>query len=120
LGFNQSNATGAGGIWQVGYGDSPDTLGVSHALVWSGSAASYLDLHQYLPDNFVSSAALGVDASGNIVGYAIDPDVGGSYAVLWTLSSVPEANAWLMLAAVSLVAGATAGWRRYFSGGAAG
>jgi probable HAF family extracellular repeat protein len=53
-----------------------------HALVWSGSAQQFVDLHTFLPSTFAQSYAYGVDASGNIVGYATD-NSGVNHAILW-------------------------------------
>lgn len=58
---------------QVGEGwiGTPGAVGsVRHALAWSGTAASVVDLNQYLPAGYPHAVATGVDASGNIVGYA--------------------------------------------------
>jgi hypothetical protein len=81
--FIYSDATGISGGQQVGFGASfVTTGGQGHALLWSGTAASYLDLHQYLPAGYISSQAFGIDGDGNIVGLAntINED---AYAVLW-------------------------------------
>jgi hypothetical protein len=43
---------------------------VRHALVWSGSAESVIDLNPYLPVGYTHGVATGVDADGNVVGYA--------------------------------------------------
>lgn len=48
----------------------------THALAWSGTAASAVDLHTYLGTNDIAatdSVALGLDQRGNITGYAISP-----------------------------------------------
>ena len=41
-----------------------------HALAWSGTAASVIDLNQFLPPGYSEAVATGVDAAGNVVGYA--------------------------------------------------
>jgi hypothetical protein len=71
------------GINQVGYGGPGFS---EHALVWSGTEASRLDLHQFLPGTFSRSIATGIDANGAIVGYA--GDIGQEVPVVWT--PVPE------------------------------
>jgi Divergent InlB B-repeat domain len=43
---------------------------VRHALVWTGTAASVVDLNQYLPAGYKHAVATGVDANGNVVGFA--------------------------------------------------
>jgi hypothetical protein len=83
-----SAATAISGNQEVGYGAPPgtnleDTLGGSnyHALVWNGTAASYVDLN---PDGFIGSEALGTN------GYQ---QVGLAYAT--TISYyTPEAFLW--------------------------
>jgi hypothetical protein len=65
--FLSGAAYGVAGGHQVGYGD---TGSAQHALVWAGSADSFLDLHTFLPANALWSKACAIDASGNIVGTA--------------------------------------------------
>jgi hypothetical protein len=67
-GFTRSVTFGVSGGQQVGRGTLPG--GKDHALLWTGSADSVLDLHTFLPPEFTHSYALGIDADGNIVGYA--------------------------------------------------
>jgi hypothetical protein len=77
-GFTASEAYGVSGGQQVGVG----TIGgQEHALLWMGSADSVVDLHTFLPPQFTSSIAHGIDADGNIVGYASGPD-GNNHAFL--------------------------------------
>jgi len=57
------------GIQQVGIGYPPGGER-AHALVWSGTAESMIDLHQFLPPEFAESHALGIDENGAIVGWA--------------------------------------------------
>ena len=79
-GFTNSYALGVSGGQQVGYGDHAD--GTQHALVWTGTAASVVDLHTFLPAGYLSSVATGIDAAGNIVGHAwSNPD--NHHAFLW-------------------------------------
>jgi hypothetical protein len=85
-GFSNSYAYGTNGTQQVGRGDG-------HALLWSGSADSFIDLHQFLPTGFASSGARGIDSCGNIVGYATD-NLGYDHAILW---QVPEPATLLLL-----------------------
>ena len=79
-GYIYSYATGIGAGKQVGYGTQSNYK--YHALAWSDSAQQYIDLHNFLPSNFAQSYANGVDASGNIVGYAPD-NSGVNHAILW-------------------------------------
>ena len=54
-----------------GWGGAPGVYGsVRHALVWSGTADSVIDLNQYLPAGYTNGVATGIDASGNVVGFA--------------------------------------------------
>ena len=97
-GYDRATAIGVSGNLQVGYGHDPTLSLTDHALVWSGTPGSVVDLHQFLTSNFSTSAALGVDSSGNIVGYGFDPDTNTSSAILWTpLANVPEAGACILL-----------------------
>ncbi len=71
--------------YQVGYGRGPATGGDNHALVWSNTAASAIDLHQFLanlPVTFVESYAYGVAPDGEIVGSGKDA-AGNEYALRW-------------------------------------
>jgi hypothetical protein len=72
-GFTNSFASGVSGGQQVGRGETRD---FTHALFWTGSAASVVDLHTLLSPEFTDSYASGIDADGNIVGFAFGPDVG--------------------------------------------
>jgi len=88
-GFWYSQALATNGIQQVGFGISPDTLGNHHALLWDGTAESYVDLHQFLPSRFKVSEALAIDSYGNILGSA------DGHAILWV---VPEPASLSLLA----------------------
>ncbi|HLJ50622.1 MAG TPA: hypothetical protein VKU01_31630 [Bryobacteraceae bacterium] len=44
--------------------------GMRHALLWTGSATSMVDLNPYLPLGFIYAVANGIDSSGNVVGHA--------------------------------------------------
>ena len=72
-----------------------------------------VDLHTFLPAGFTSSEAHGIDAAGNIVGWASGP--AGTHAFLWctdSLASVPEpSTATLMLIGLAGIAGRVV-WRR--------
>ncbi|MBP7934264.1 MAG: hypothetical protein KA354_06405 [Phycisphaerae bacterium] len=67
-GFTSSLAFGVCGGQQVGYGFDAD--GTQHALLWAGNAAGVVDLNTFLPAGFTNAVATGIDAAGNIVGYA--------------------------------------------------
>jgi hypothetical protein len=42
--------------------------GDGHALLWTGTAASAVDLNAFLPSGFTYAQATGIDESGDIVG----------------------------------------------------
>src|SRR5437764_15217328 len=66
-GFTESTILATDGVHQVGAGKMPD--GIVHALLWNGSAASYVDLH---PGDYPDSTALGI-GGGQQVGYQFGP-----------------------------------------------
>jgi hypothetical protein len=79
-GFTSSTGYATDGSQQVGYG-SPSTGG-AHALLWSGSAASAVDLTP--GGGFDFSVALGI-GGGQQVGYASSPATNGeNNAFIWT------------------------------------
>jgi len=51
---------------------------IRHAIVWQGTAASAVDLNQYLPAGYTNGVATGVDAAGNVVGYAYNTPASGT------------------------------------------
>ncbi|HVT83238.1 MAG TPA: hypothetical protein VHM90_21545, partial [Phycisphaerae bacterium] len=65
-GFSQALATN--GSQQVGYANVVSTT-FTHAMIWSGTAASAVDLHSLIP-GAVSSRATAIDVYGNVAGYA--------------------------------------------------
>jgi hypothetical protein len=79
-GFNSSIGYATDGSQQVGYG-SPSTGG-SHALLWSGSAASAVDLHPAGGFNFSAANSIG---AGQQVGSASGTATAAqSHAFIWT------------------------------------
>ena len=91
-GFEWSGAYGTNGGQQVGWGETKENH--DHALLWSGTAASAVDLNQFLPAGFTDSYAESIDAQGNIVGCAHD-NAGNCHAILW--QPVPEPATFVML-----------------------
>lgn len=86
---------------------------VRHALVWSGTADSALDLNPYLPAGYTHALATGIDASGNVVGYAYNAFAQGvdipadAIAVVFAPGQgSPTALASLSLSATNVAAGA--------------
>ena len=62
-------------------------IGIEQAVVWEGTAASMISLHQFLPAGFNSSRAFGIDEDGTIAGYGELAGF-GSVPLVWT--PVPE------------------------------
>ena len=77
---------------QVGWGQKRGVLN-DHALLWNGSAESYVDLSTFLPTAFQwESRASGIDADGNVVGFAETADR-ITHAVMWVPVRLPgDAN----------------------------
>lgn len=72
--YRHSFATAITGDTIVGYGNTTDAIGTprdSHAVAWVGPNHDYVDLHALLPADMRTSRAIGVDESGNIVGYGV-------------------------------------------------
>ncbi len=79
-GYNDTKVTAITATQQVGEGwvGTPGAFGsVRHALAWSGSAETVVDLNQYLPAGYTNGVATGIDATGNIVGYAYNTYASG-------------------------------------------
>jgi len=79
-GYSDSRITALTATQQVGdgwAGPMGAAGSVRHALVWSGTPGSVVDLNQYLPAGYIHAVATGIDANGNVVGYAYNtPTVG--------------------------------------------
>ena len=97
-GFLNSIAVGLLGDLQIGWGYATD--GTQHALLWHGTAAGAVDLDRYLPSNLIQADALGIDAAGDIYGWAADSN-GIGHAVFWT--PVPEPAALPIVAGLALL-----------------
>jgi hypothetical protein len=88
-GYTSSEANATNGVLQAGtgfIGDVDTNTAQSHALVWSDSAASVIDLNQFLPPGFTDAAATGIDASGIVVGWASkgpSSNPANVHAVMW-------------------------------------
>jgi hypothetical protein len=87
-GFISTEINGSNGTQQVGNAVGSATGNLWHAMLWNGSSSSWLDLHQFLPTGpgYVRSGAYGIDANGDVVGWAADGS-GFNRAILW---QVPE------------------------------
>jgi PEP-CTERM motif len=69
-----------------------------HALLWTGSAESVVDLNAFLPTGFTDAHADAIDADGNIVGFAFGPATGFvPHAFLWKPTVVPEPSTILLV-----------------------
>jgi hypothetical protein len=77
-----SFATAVRGGKQVGAEAAAPSCNFFHATVWSGTPASAIDLHTFLPAGFMESFANAIDARGNIGGSATDA-AGTRHAILW-------------------------------------
>lgn len=79
-GFVFSEAVGAFGGQQVGFGFGGATGGANHALLWSGSGAGVVDLN---PTGFSMSDAFAI-AGGQQVGSGMQLTTLATHALLWT------------------------------------
>ena len=98
-GAGQSWAQGVHGGQQVGTA-TVGPNGLEHAALWSGTAASWVDLHSFLPPGYTVSEAFGIWHSGNVtyvVGYGFNTAVMHFEALMWV--SPPEAAVWTNLGA---------------------
>ncbi|MCP2732656.1 GC-type dockerin domain-anchored protein, partial [Limnofasciculus baicalensis] len=63
--------------------------GVRRASLWSGTAASWVDLHAFVPAGFSQSTALGISSDGVntfVAGYGRNSITGRDEALLWAYS----------------------------------
>jgi hypothetical protein len=82
--LGEAVAMDTNGIHQVGIRGG---LGEERAIRWTGTEASALDLHQFVPSNIAESRAMGIDENGVIAGWGTIVGV-GSVPIVWT--PVPE------------------------------
>jgi hypothetical protein len=99
-GFLHSGAEAVANGWQAGSGFISSN---NHALAWHGSAETAIDLHQFLPGEYASSQAYGIDGQGRIYGYAYRADLDQMHAVYWVPVPEPISAAMVMIAACGLV-----------------
>ncbi len=70
-GFAESMIAGMALGRQIGWGRPAPGFGPIHAMVWSGTAVSAIDLHLLLPPGYASSQAVAIDpATGTVFGFA--------------------------------------------------
>lgn len=100
-GYNDTKITAITPTKQVGEGwvGTPGAFGsVRHALTWSRTADSVIDLNQYLPAGYTNAVATGLDADGNVVGYAYNTYAAGlsippnAVAVVFAPGAAPAAG----------------------------
>lgn len=83
-GSSSSQAFGTNGTQQVGVAT---IAGVERAALWSGTAASWVDLHALLPSNYNYSEARSVWSDGvntYVAGIGVNTSTGNYEALLWT------------------------------------
>jgi hypothetical protein len=116
-GFQQSFAFATDGVQQVGDG-TPPAGGRNHALLWTGSADSAVDLHPLSPAYMMGSEAWGV-SGGQQVGAG--GDIGSRHALLWTGSAQSVVDLHISgfqeTVAQAVAAGRQVGWGSKFFGG---
>ena len=83
-------AFGTDGSKQVGYGHGSVTNNIDHALLWSGSAGSMVDLGALLPSFYDESEAFTIDAAGNVYGIGLNTQTGNMDVVEWTATPEPS------------------------------
>lgn len=102
-GFGFTQATGIAGNLIVGYGTAAD--GHEHALLWDPTLGTVTDLNALvtnLSSDYTDTFATGIDANGNIIGFAnYDPSHVGlnntEHAVVWTPDTIPEPTTLFLL-----------------------
>jgi hypothetical protein len=84
-----NNGVQAGDVMLIDPND-PNMNSISRAALWTGTAASFVNLHSFLPSNLYTSTATGVYRAGGITyvcGYGFNTTTNRTEALLWT--SVP-------------------------------
>ncbi|MBX7211404.1 MAG: hypothetical protein K1X78_24065 [Verrucomicrobiaceae bacterium] len=107
--MNATRQVGDAWVGQPGF-----TGSVRHAVAWSGTADSVIDLNQYLPAGYTHGVATGIDANGNIVGYAYNGYLNGvniqqtAIAVVFAPGAQPPGQlSGITLASANVVPGAS-------------
>jgi len=79
-------AVAGNSTYQVGYYFDYNSLdNIQHACMWRGTAASFIDLQQYLPSTYPYSVAKSV-VGNKVYGYAFDSSIDKFVAVVWTIN----------------------------------
>jgi hypothetical protein len=98
-GYFDSQVVATNGAIEVGFGHVSNDSNSLHALLWTSASNEFLDLNQYLPANYGNAMAQGIDAQGNVVGFALDKNTNQYEAVVWNpIAMTPEPTALLPLA----------------------
>jgi hypothetical protein len=101
FGISVAGALGTNGVNQVGYGEVYDPTHFTNedrALLWSGTTASAVNLHDLLPPGFYASRAYSIDDTGTIWGLATSSSDGLTHVVKWT--AVPEPSTLMSIASL--------------------
>jgi hypothetical protein len=106
FGYVSSQVWAMHGEYQVGFATRtpPNKFHpLSRAMLWNGSADSFVDLHNFLPPQYSSSEARGMDDLGNIYGSAIFTNPADqtsmTHAIMW---AVPEPSSLSLLLPVAI------------------
>ncbi len=84
--FQNSQALGAAGNKQVGYavnGNDPLAPGTYHGLLWFGTAASAIDLNQFLPAGYTDAQVDAIDPITGIIAGAVKGPKGVFEPAVW-------------------------------------
>jgi hypothetical protein len=100
VGWIQSDVFATNGVQQVGSGKVKTTVGDTHALLWSGTANSFVDLGALLPAG-TGSRATYIDSNGHIFGLASSGNL--DYAIEWAPVPVPEPPTILLICGIVAV-----------------
>ena len=97
--LGDGRATDTNGSVQVGFAGQ---FGAEKAKAWFSVPGTELDLHQYLPPEFVWSRAMGIDENGTVVGFGEIQSI-GQVPIVWTPVPEPAAVSVLAVGALYLV-----------------
>ena len=105
-GYAKSRAYGVRSGKQVGFArEQPMGVDGDHAMLWSGSAASAIDLHFLLPNGYASSRAYAIDDAGHVFGAAFHAGDDKWHAIKWVSVPEPGSMAVILSSGLGLLAG---------------
>jgi hypothetical protein len=81
-GYSLSLLYATNGTQQAGQATDNGFPQRQHAMAWTGTAGSAVDLNQFLPAGYTDASARAIDAGGNIVGFASQPGQ-ASHMLMW-------------------------------------